>query len=355
MLKSSVFSGVPRLEQAAADRNQPLAKPESGEPVKRLQKALLLVGQSLPRSTAKGAVDGIFGDETLAAVKAFQAQLKLKVDGMAGPETLQRLDRMLNAPDAGPNHAICLLPPRSSAKLLFNFAVGDGSAAAPAPAPAATKLPVDVAKKDAPDARQWMTTAQLFLLAAIDFARNPTGRMSDDQTFKLSVVDTHFHHRTLPANAQLPLLEKIFRNYSDMVTIVLDPDKFFGNDLKDRPATDKLIRAWAHAPIGGFHNGVDEPKVWFRKIFAEVKGPKCRVAMIIHECAHSAARAVHFASDNPRKRGTPDDPFGSGTHARNYEQLTPDEASRNACTYACFAANAMFRNDIGPGAHDLDT
>ena len=47
------------------------------------------------RLTAKGygvgAIDGIFGIKTLEAVKAYQAENGLKVDGIVGPETWKAL------------------------------------------------------------------------------------------------------------------------------------------------------------------------------------------------------------------------------------------------------------------------
>nr|MBQ1578065.1 peptidoglycan-binding protein [Oscillospiraceae bacterium] len=69
-------------------------KPEKGETVKRalvkgnrgddvaeLQAGLNQLGYDC------GTVDGIFGQKTLAAVKAFQATHELTVDGVAGPKT----------------------------------------------------------------------------------------------------------------------------------------------------------------------------------------------------------------------------------------------------------------------------
>ncbi|HBS60937.1 MAG TPA: hypothetical protein DEA44_16945 [Firmicutes bacterium] len=52
-----------------------------GEDVKALQTLLTDAGQK------PGAIDGIFGKKTLAAVKSFQRDKKLKVDGIAGPDT----------------------------------------------------------------------------------------------------------------------------------------------------------------------------------------------------------------------------------------------------------------------------
>lgn len=53
-----------------------------GEDVKAVQWVLNYFG-------FRCAVDGIFGSETKAAVEAFQQELRLKKDGIAGPQTLE--------------------------------------------------------------------------------------------------------------------------------------------------------------------------------------------------------------------------------------------------------------------------
>jgi len=57
----------------------------SGAEVKKLQQRLKELGY------LKGSADGDFGDATEAAVKAFQAQHGLAVDGKAGPNTLSKI------------------------------------------------------------------------------------------------------------------------------------------------------------------------------------------------------------------------------------------------------------------------
>ena len=62
--------------------NMPLiTKGSSGDAVKALQTRLNALGYDC------GAVDGIFGDKTLAAVKAYQTAMGLGVDGMVGSQT----------------------------------------------------------------------------------------------------------------------------------------------------------------------------------------------------------------------------------------------------------------------------
>ena len=60
-----------------------LRKGDSGEAVKELQEALIAAGYDVGK---KGA-DGIFGSETLSAVRAFQGDRGLTPDGIAGPLT----------------------------------------------------------------------------------------------------------------------------------------------------------------------------------------------------------------------------------------------------------------------------
>jgi len=65
-----------------------LKKGSKGEAVKKLQQRLLDLGYKLPKYGA----DGDYGNETVAAVKAFQKDWGLKQDGVAGPETQKLLE-----------------------------------------------------------------------------------------------------------------------------------------------------------------------------------------------------------------------------------------------------------------------
>lgn len=73
-------------------------KGSKGDNVKTLQEGLLALGYSLPKYGA----DGDFGGETLAALKAFQTNCDLTVDGICGPATWTKLDAMLNAEQTAP-------------------------------------------------------------------------------------------------------------------------------------------------------------------------------------------------------------------------------------------------------------
>lgn len=81
---------------SAANNSPSMAIGETGEAVETLQQALVDLGFPMPLSTRKtGFPDGIYGKETSATVRAFQTQQKLSTDGIAGPETLGRLDQIL--------------------------------------------------------------------------------------------------------------------------------------------------------------------------------------------------------------------------------------------------------------------
>lgn len=75
-------SAVTSAVTATISSNMPLVKLGSrGEAVKALQTRLNALGYDC------GAVDGIFGEKTLAAVKAYQTAKILSVDGIVGVQT----------------------------------------------------------------------------------------------------------------------------------------------------------------------------------------------------------------------------------------------------------------------------
>jgi hypothetical protein len=80
---------------------------------------------------------------------------------------------------------------------------------------------------------------------------------------------------------------------------------------------------------------------------------RVRAAVIIHEMSHSIASALHFANDWPWPNGTRDAPLREGVlHPRDYAHLLPNEAAKNACSYAAFASNAFFGWDSRFGWHN---
>jgi peptidoglycan hydrolase-like protein with peptidoglycan-binding domain len=97
-IKNPRFSSFERLQQAAA--NQPaLGEGESGEHVAAIQQALIDLGMKMPRSTNNSTTlpDGIFGIETAARVKEFQALNGLMSDGIVGKQTITKLEALIEA------------------------------------------------------------------------------------------------------------------------------------------------------------------------------------------------------------------------------------------------------------------
>jgi peptidoglycan hydrolase-like protein with peptidoglycan-binding domain len=90
-LKSASFKNSARL-QSAANNKPPLRQGESGPGVALLQFALAALGYSMPKTMSRIVPDGIYGPETVAAVAAFQRDQRLSADGVAGHDTLGRLD-----------------------------------------------------------------------------------------------------------------------------------------------------------------------------------------------------------------------------------------------------------------------
>jgi peptidoglycan hydrolase-like protein with peptidoglycan-binding domain len=72
-----------------ADNSNPtIRRGSTGNPVRRAQKRLTLGGYD-----TKG-VDGIFGADTEAAVRRFQGDRRLTVDGIVGPRTWAEIDAL---------------------------------------------------------------------------------------------------------------------------------------------------------------------------------------------------------------------------------------------------------------------
>jgi peptidoglycan hydrolase-like protein with peptidoglycan-binding domain len=99
-LTSPRFQRNKRIQNAA--NSQPsLKKGETSDGVEILQQALFDLGFSMPRSINRsGLPDGIFGSETEATLKAFQAKQGLTMDGIAGKETFDRLNSIFSVLEA---------------------------------------------------------------------------------------------------------------------------------------------------------------------------------------------------------------------------------------------------------------
>lgn len=70
-----------------------------GDEVKRIQKKLKSLGYY------KGTVDGVYGANTMKAVKSFQKNCGLKADGVAGPKTIRYLGLEGSSSGSGYNNS----------------------------------------------------------------------------------------------------------------------------------------------------------------------------------------------------------------------------------------------------------
>ena len=95
VLMSPRFRDNARLQLAAAN-NPPLRRGAEGEHVRLVQQGLIELGYAMPVSTKKyGSPDGIYGNETIEKVRAFQQREHLGNDGSAGNFTMHKLDSKL--------------------------------------------------------------------------------------------------------------------------------------------------------------------------------------------------------------------------------------------------------------------
>ena len=109
MLTSSILSGNSRLDEVSSGAPSIKKRPpdDDNDAVQRIQRALVEVGYSLPKSFPNGPEgdpDGKFGDETYGQVQAFQKRAfpsdPQQWDGRVGQLTLAALDALL--PEAKP-------------------------------------------------------------------------------------------------------------------------------------------------------------------------------------------------------------------------------------------------------------
>lgn len=96
-LMSSHFRGDQRM-LLAQNNAPPLKRGHAEYAVRLLQQALEDLGYPLPKSKEKyGSLDGEYGGETRGKVWEFQKDEKLKKDGVAGKNTITKMDEMLVA------------------------------------------------------------------------------------------------------------------------------------------------------------------------------------------------------------------------------------------------------------------
>ena len=168
-LKSPRFANNARL-QRAADNSPAMRAVESGEAVRLVQQALIDLGFPMPISTRRyGSPDGIYGDETVKQIRAFQAQQVLMPDGAAGRQTLAKMDQLL------PNPAPPLPPLPAANKLMYKVGVHLRSINMP----------------QVPEFTQLRVAQQVYRQYSIDFEMlsGMSILLSDEDALTLKVVD----------------------------------------------------------------------------------------------------------------------------------------------------------------------
>ncbi len=99
VLRSPRFVDNAQLNMAS-ENSPPLKSGSHGSGVRLVQQGLIDLGFNMPISVRKfGSPDGIYGNETVSSIKKFQQVHGLPSDGVAGRNTLAKLDQLL--PTAG--------------------------------------------------------------------------------------------------------------------------------------------------------------------------------------------------------------------------------------------------------------
>ena len=167
-LTSPRFATNKRLQQAAENK-PPMKQGETGDPVRQVQQSLIDLGFAMPITVRKfGSPDGIFGAETAKRIREFQTKHALMSDGIAGRDTLHKLDTLL--PTAKP------LPPLPGAGKF------------------AHKIRVHLRSISMPKVDEFTQLAlaqKIYKQFSIDFemASGMSLMLTDDEQIKLKVVD----------------------------------------------------------------------------------------------------------------------------------------------------------------------
>lgn len=288
-------------------------------------------------------VDGWIGPKTTGAIRRFQQQQFGWADGRVDVDqvTIKKLNELAATPPPSPveekNRCTgCTVPHISIGPITIDFQ---------------PPSPVELAIQDAPTALSWARAAAATLERAINQLID-SGNDSPAPTPDLEKVNTHFHDHLIPNNfAREVLINRARLHYLDIIRVCSDPVFFFANGDNVDP------KAFAYAHFSMFHVDNKKFKVFFNNTYLGC-GPKCRSAMILHECGHYVAGARHFAREGPKPNGLADIPFadahGNGpVHPRDYAHLFPTEAVMNACTYASFAFHCFTGTDGRPGVDQI--
>jgi hypothetical protein len=311
-----------------------LRRGSSGREVSELQSKLNANGPTfLPRL----AVDSIFGPRTDARVREFQRLSGLQVDGIVGPNTRAALDR--RSPTPNPADAADLIHctnfPRPAPRTSLLSSPGLLASLAPvAPPPPPSPLAEALVRKS--EAQKWVGKSVNALNIVLTLMR--TGLKADFLKLatmeETTALNTHFKLDRSPNPLQF--VSSLLQIYNLISICINNSNKLWVEDLSN-------LNDFANAVLGGFFEQQDafRGRIRFCPNFTG-KGIRFQTMVIIHEASHFVGRQpkiVHFASELPGPNGTPVD------SSKNYVQLSPDEAARNAYSYAQFSLHMEMRTD----------
>ena len=340
-LQSKLFKGDRALEACAVNDAAHITPGATGDHVSKIQSALIQLDHlsiADPEKTARN-----YGTSTAAAVLAYKRKRSIinrtyqtQPDNIVGRMTIASLDSDLLTLESR-RVAICTLPDAPAPSVGSSAFVGGPPAVS-----------------DASRALSWVGPSLAMLDRILSFN---TGRGTFPRR-EFDITNTHFHQKKLnDSNDRRALLLDVRSQFSGIQTVL----SRIGEFALHVPVSNSTVN-FATAPIGGFHRDTTLEKILINDPLFKSCGPNCRAAMLIHESAHYVASAVHFAKEGPTLAGVPDCPDSTQTnpdgscrkHPRNYRDLTPQEAAKNACTYAAFAFHAFSGQDLRPGAFKIN-
>ena len=283
-------------------------------------------------------VDGFIGPETIGAIKQLQMSRFGWADGRVDPDgpTLAAL----NGSDAQATGRV-----RCGDR---EMASGNAGGTAPANkmslvegAGSAPPLsPREEALQQKTEAAAWLAKA----LTALQTVRTlmETGLTADaaklETLVEYQAIKIHFHIQDSPN--PIAFLSQLGKTFTLMNITINTADRIFENDWASED--------FANADPGGFHrrnNPTNPGKIYFCPKYLKV-GALSKVVTIIHEAAHFVETQIdHYASGFPAPNGRALVGTAGEVRPHNYVNLTPDEASKNAASYAGFCIHVAKGQD----------
>jgi peptidoglycan hydrolase-like protein with peptidoglycan-binding domain len=256
-------------------------------------------------------IDGWCGQETIAAIRAYQQKQFGWQDGRVDPgkNTIGRLNLTASGPDARP-------------------------------VPLPDLDPAQLALQSIPLASKWANSG----LAAIQQAVDAGGAIAGLDPILVAALGAHFKITpAMPPAEAASLLAIIRRNYSEALQTLARAQLVFTSVSRQRASTDRAPGAPGYtrfkeairwSPV--FHTWVGNPPNrpgldWTGHGW----GPKCRAAMVLHEPIHNVDILGNF------------DVY---EHGPEYLTMRPERAAHNASSYPSFAAHVDEKSNapLGP-------